>query len=44
MHYREGFSFGFVAVVGLSAFAALAAAQAPPAAPFVAHQLKPNVY
>src|ERR1700686_471233 len=43
MHYRKGFSFGF-RVASLTALAALAAAQAPPAAPFMVHQLKPNVY
>jgi cyclase len=43
MHYRKGFSFAF-ATASLSALAALAIAQAPPAAPFVVHQLKPNVY
>jgi cyclase len=47
MHYRKGIAIGF-AIVGLSALAALAMAQgrgqAPPAAPFMVHQLKPNVY
>lgn len=43
MHYRKGFSFAF-RVASLTALAALAAAQAPPAAPFMVHQLKPNVY
>lgn len=33
-----------VAVVGLSTLGTLAFAQAPPAAPFTTHQLKPNVY
>ena len=41
MHHRKGFSFGVAAVI---AFAASALAQAPPAAPFMVHQLKPNVY
>ncbi len=43
MHYRKGFSFALRAA-SLTALAALAAAQAPPAAPFMVHQLKPNVY
>jgi glyoxylase-like metal-dependent hydrolase (beta-lactamase superfamily II) len=45
MLYRKGFSMGF-AIVGLSALAALAMAQGQgqPAAPFMVHQLKPNVY
>ena len=41
MHYGKGFFFGVTAV---TIFAALALAQAPPAAPFMVHQLKPNVY
>ena len=37
-------SFESAALLGLSALAALASAQAPAPAPFTAHQLKPNVY
>jgi cyclase len=33
-----------IALVPLAAFATMAIAQAPPAAPFVTHQLKPNIY
>ena len=44
MRHRTGFFFGLVSVAGLSIMAGLAAAQAPAAAPFTAHQLKPNVY
>jgi cyclase len=47
MHYRKGFSIGF-AIAGLSAMATLAMAQGrgpgQAAAPFMVHQLKPNVY
>jgi len=45
MYYRKGFSIGF-AIAGLSALAASAMAQGQgqPAAPFMVHQLKPNVY
>jgi glyoxylase-like metal-dependent hydrolase (beta-lactamase superfamily II) len=47
MHYRKAISIGF-AIFGLSAFATLAMAQGggqgQPAAPFMVHQLKPNVY
>lgn len=43
MHYRKFFSTG-LAITVLSATATLAIAQAPPAAPFKVHQLKPNVY
>jgi cyclase len=44
MHYRKGFSFLIAGAACLSALAVLAAAQAPAAAPFMVHQLKPNVY
>jgi len=44
MHYRKGFSFAFATVAGLSTLAVLATAQAPAPTPFMAHQLKPNVY
>ena len=44
MYLRKDSSFGFAALLGLSAFAAMAFAQAPAAAPFATHQLKPNVY
>lgn len=43
MHSWHRFSFG-IAVAILSAFATLVSAQVPAAAPFVTHQLKPNVY
>jgi len=45
MHRQINLLFGLaVAAAGLSAFASVAAAQAPAAAPFVPHQLTPNVY
>ncbi len=44
MYFRSDSSFGFATLLGLSAFAAMAFAQAPAAAPLVTHQLKPNVY
>src|SRR5579872_3417733 len=44
MYFQKDSSVGFAALLGLSAFAAVALAQAPPAAPFATHQLKPNVY
>ncbi|HEY5083615.1 MAG TPA: MBL fold metallo-hydrolase, partial [Rhizomicrobium sp.] len=44
MFLRKDFSLGFAALLGLNACAAMAFAQAPAAAPFVTHQLKPNVY
>ena len=44
MHYRSDFSLGCGAVLCLTAFAALASAQAPAPAAFMTHQLKPNVY
>ena len=43
MHFRSDFSLVRAALC-VSAFAALAYAQAPAPAPFTAHQLKPNVY
>jgi cyclase len=43
MCYRKSFSIGF-AIAGLSALATPAMAQGQPAAPFMVHQLKPNVY
>ena len=48
MHCRKGFVIGF-AIVSLSALAMAQGqgqgrGQAPPAAPFITHQLKPNVY
>jgi cyclase len=44
MHFRNRLSFRIAVVVSLCAFATLAIAQAPVAAPFVTHQLKPNIY
>ena len=44
MFLRKDFSLGFAALLGLNACAAMAFAQAPAAAPFTTHQLKPNVY
>jgi glyoxylase-like metal-dependent hydrolase (beta-lactamase superfamily II) len=44
MFLRKNLSLGFAALLGLSTLAAMAFAQAPPAAPFTTHQLKPNVY
>lgn len=44
MYFRKDSSFRFAALLVLSAFAAVAFAQAPAAAPFTTHQLKPNVY
>jgi cyclase len=45
MYYQKGFSTGF-AIAALTALATLAMAQGQgqPAAPFMVHQLKPNVY
>jgi len=45
MCYRKGFAIGF-AIAGLGALAASAMAQGQgqPSAPFMVHQLKPNVY
>ena len=44
MHYRKVYSFGFAAILSLSALATLAVAQGPAPAPLMVHQLKPNVY
>ena len=44
MHRRTGLSFGFAALASLSVLATLAVAQGPAPAPFMVHQLKPNVY
>jgi len=44
MHYRNVHSFGFAAILSLSALATAAVAQGPAAAPLMTHQLKPNVY
>jgi len=44
MHRHQRFSFGFAAVMGLSALATLVVAQGPAPAPLMVHQLKPNVY
>ncbi len=43
-HNRNGFLFGFAIVAGLSALAPFASAQAPAAAPFTVHELRPNFY
>src|ERR1700733_10087900 len=43
MRYRNILAMG-LAISGWSALATLATAQAPPAAPFMDHQLTPNVY
>ena len=40
----QGLSLGFVTIAAALAVALPAAAQAPPARPFMVHQLKPNVY
>ena len=44
MHYRNGVSIGFASCVSVMALATLALAQGPAPAPFMVHQLKPNVY
>jgi cyclase len=44
MHFLKSFSIGLAAVLGLSALATLASAQAPAPQPFTTHMLKPNVY
>ena len=44
MHVLKISSFRFASVVCFGALAAIASAQAPAAAPFSTHQLKPNVY
>lgn len=41
---HQGLSLGFVTIAAAVAVALPAAAQAPPAGPFMVHQLKPNVY
>ncbi len=44
MHYRKGFSLGLATAAGLLGLATLANAQGQAPAPFMTHQLKPNVY
>ncbi|MBZ5675015.1 MAG: MBL fold metallo-hydrolase [Acidobacteriia bacterium] len=44
MHHRNVNSFGFAAILSLSALATLAIAQGPAPAPLMVRQLKPNVY
>jgi cyclase len=44
MYFRSDVSLGCATTVFLTAFAALASAQAPAPAAFMTHQLKPNVY
>jgi glyoxylase-like metal-dependent hydrolase (beta-lactamase superfamily II) len=44
MRYVRTIAFGFAAIAGLNIFATIAAAQPAAPAPFVTHQLKPNVY
>ena len=44
MHFLKNSPSGFAAVLGLSALATFASAQAPAPTPFITHQLKPNVY
>jgi len=44
MHTRQGLSLGFVTVGASIVLATLASAQAPAPAPFMVHQLKPDVY
>ena len=44
MLYRKMFSVGLVTMAGLAIFVAVAPAQTPAPAPFMTHQLKPNVY
>ncbi len=41
---HQGLSLGFITIAAAVAVALPAAAQAPPAGPFMVHQLKPNVY
>lgn len=41
---HQGLSLGFVTIAAAIAVALPAAAQGPPAGPFMVHQLKPNVY
>ena len=44
MRYGRTVAAGFAAIAGLNALATLAVAQPAAPAPFVSHQLKPNVY
>ena len=44
MLYRKMFSAELVTMASLASFVAVASAQAPAPAPFMTHQLKPNVY
>jgi glyoxylase-like metal-dependent hydrolase (beta-lactamase superfamily II) len=45
MHYRKGLSIGFaLTVLSMIAATAMAQGQGAPAAPFMTHQLKPNIY
>src|SRR5580698_7349601 len=44
MYTRKTLSLGFVTVAASFALATLASAQAPAPAPFMVHQLKPDVY
>jgi len=44
MHFRSSCSFACAAVASLTALATVASAQGQPPAPFMTHQLKPNVY
>jgi cyclase len=44
MHIRKMYFHGLAIAAGLAAFAALGTAQGPAPAPFMTHQLKPNVY
>jgi cyclase len=43
-HNRKGFLFGLAMIACLSGVVRPAGAQAPPPAPFMVHQLKPNLY
>ena len=44
MYFRNSYPATLAGAAGISLFAGLAAAQAPAPAPFMTHQLKPNVY
>jgi hypothetical protein len=44
MYFGKCFVARLASAAGISLFAGLAAAQAPAPAPFMTHQLKPNVY
>jgi cyclase len=44
MQHRKNFLFGFAIVGALGVLASMAIGQPPAPAPFMAHQLKPNVY